>query len=250
LIRLLKWLGVWCFIGLVWSGGAHAQGLLDGPLQIPEYLVPLEFKDSARSLPRDKYTKPGSNPKQPAPAPRDRTRTRYGKPRLGLKLSLGGGLGGAIPTGFGLGLNGALGFYFDHVAVQISSVVVGELPKSKSSDDSTKSTIGANLIELEIYERSRRKKSMDTYWIVGFGVGGYRDAISGALGPAVVGGVGVNLIGGEQKFGGGGGISVISFGPWEPYFALHARLPVVAMVTSKGIALAVTATLVFEIAYQ
>jgi len=236
---------------LVWSGGAHAQGLLDGPLQIPEYLVPLEFKDSARSLPRDKYTKPRSNPKQPAPAPRDRDRTRYGKARLGLKLSLGAGVGGAIPTGAGYGVNGALGFYFDHVALQFSGMVIGELSKAKDSEPaSNQNVLGAYLVELEIYERSRRKKSMDTYWIVGLGIGAHGDQVSGAAGPAVVAGVGVNLIGGEQKFGGGGGISVVSIGPFEPYFALHARLPILAMVTPKGVVLAAMATLVFEVAYQ
>lgn len=229
-----------------YSEASYAEGyLLDEPLRIAEWLLPA---DSVRSLPSDKYRKPGSRPGQPAKDPK---RTRYGKSRLGLKISFGVGGGLAVPSGEGIALNGAIGFYFDHVAFQVAFLGVTEGLPGEEGIEITKSGVGGYFIELEIYERSRRKRSMDTYWIVGFGAGWQaKDGVM-ALGPAVQGGVGVNLIGGEEKFGGGGGgISVISFDGIEPYFAIHARLPVIAAVTPMGVTLAVAATLVIEIAYQ
>ncbi len=193
---------------------------------------------SSRSLPYDKY-KESLSPNQPKTTPK--RSSSYGKSRLGLKLSLGGGGGLATTTGVGLGLNGAFGFYWDHVAIQLGANAVSAKEKS----------ISGTFLELEIYERSRRKKSMDTYWILGAGLGSERDLESTGVGPAVMAGFGVNLVGGETKFGGGGGgISVISFDGIEPYFALHARFPVMAVVSPKGIGLAASAVLVVEIAYQ
>lgn len=219
------------------AGPVAAQQLQPTDSWLDEVIQP-----ALRSLPREKFD-PKSKPRtsQPRTTKSRDKRPKLGKPRLGFKVQFGGGLALGVPEpGFGAGVHAGFGFYLDHFAIMYG----GEIYGGKSGG------FQGHFLEVEIYDQSRRR-SLDSYLIVGGGIGTRLDegldldSAVKVFGPAALIGYGVNLFGGEIPFP-----RLFSGGYDYPYFALHARLPAMAWVTPEGVGIGATATLVLEIAYQ